>query len=99
MSTTRTATLSIRIEPQAKSEAEKVFHALGISMSDAINVFFKQVAYRHAIPFELEVPYVPTDLDATNWSKEKLTSEIQKGISSAKEETTYASDEVFDMLK
>jgi addiction module antitoxin, RelB/DinJ family len=49
----KTSNLYVRVEPDVKEEAEKVFDALGISMSNAIGIFLKQVVIKQAIPFEL----------------------------------------------
>lgn len=52
----KTATVRARIEPDLKEEVEKLFHELGISTTDAINIFFKQVKLRHGLPFEVSIP-------------------------------------------
>ncbi|MCD4777329.1 MAG: type II toxin-antitoxin system RelB/DinJ family antitoxin [Candidatus Aegiribacteria sp.] len=52
----KTATVRARIEPDLKEEVEKLFHELGISTTDAINIFFKQVKLRHGLPFEVAIP-------------------------------------------
>lgn len=59
----KTATLSIRIEPKTKSQAEKVFAQLGLTMTDAVNVFFRQCIREKALPFRptLERPEIPND--------------------------------------
>ena len=36
----RTANINVRTEPQTKSNAEAVFSNFGLSLSDAINVFW-----------------------------------------------------------
>lgn len=51
-----TVAISVRVDPEIKEEAEKVFRALGISTSTAVNIFFRQVAVRQGIPFRLELP-------------------------------------------
>ena len=52
----KTATVRARIEPDLKEEVEKLFHELGISTTDAINIFFRQVKLRHGLPFEVAIP-------------------------------------------
>ena len=99
MSITRTATLNVRIEPDTKSKAEQVFHNLGISMSDAVNIFLKQVVYRNAIPFELEVPFAPSELDATNWTAERFENEIQKGIIDVAEGNVMKAEDTFNEIR
>lgn len=53
---TKTATINLRVDPETKARAEKVFAALGVSMSDGIMMFLKQVIHHKGIPFELRVP-------------------------------------------
>ena len=52
----KTATVRARIEPDLKQEVEQLFHELGLSTTDAINIFFKQVKLRHGLPFEVVIP-------------------------------------------
>ena len=46
--------LTIRIDENIKREAENVFDKIGLTMSAAINVFFRQAVRAQAIPFELK---------------------------------------------
>lgn len=48
--------LTIRIDENIKQEAELLFNRIGLNMSAAINVFFRQAIREQAIPFELK-PY------------------------------------------
>lgn len=48
--------LTIRIDEGIKREAETLFNKIGLTMSSAINVFFRQAVREQAIPFELK-PY------------------------------------------
>ena len=59
MSTTVTKTpvttnISIRIDTRIKQEAERLFDKLGMSVSGAINIFFRQAIRQQAIPFEIK---------------------------------------------
>ncbi|MBO4228170.1 type II toxin-antitoxin system RelB/DinJ family antitoxin [Bradyrhizobium neotropicale] len=56
----KTATINARIEPVVKSKAEKVFAAIGISASDAIGLFYRQVAFRKGLPFDVCIPNATT---------------------------------------
>lgn len=47
----KTATLSIRIEPKIKLQAENLFSKLGISMSEAMSLFLHQCVNDRALPF------------------------------------------------
>ena len=48
--------LTVRIDEDIKREAEFLFSKIGLNMSSAINVFFRQAVREQAIPFELK-PY------------------------------------------
>ena len=48
--------LTIRIDEDIKREAENLFNKIGMNMSVAINMFFRQALREQAIPFELK-PY------------------------------------------
>lgn len=59
----KTATLSIRIEAEIKSQAEALFSRLGLTMSEAINLFLHQCINDRALPFQphLGRPEIPSD--------------------------------------
>lgn len=61
----KTATLHVRMDEKTKEDAIKVFDALGIGVADAVNLYFKQVALKNGIPFELSA----TKADESNFSK------------------------------
>lgn len=50
---TKTATARARIEPDVKKEAEKIFNECGLSASQAISMFYRQVILEHGIPFRI----------------------------------------------
>jgi DNA-damage-inducible protein J len=52
----KTAHISTRINATDKKKAEAVFKKLGISASQAISLFYKQVSLRRGIPFPVELP-------------------------------------------
>lgn len=49
-----------RISPELKQEAEGVFQEMGMSLSDGIRLFLRQVVVEKAIPFEIKVPNAVT---------------------------------------
>ncbi len=52
----KTDTLHIRIEPTVKQRAEETLKDLGLSITEAINVFLNQVILNDGIPFEIRKP-------------------------------------------
>jgi DNA-damage-inducible protein J len=45
-----------RIEPELKEEAEIIFSALGLSITKAITLFYRQVKLMKGLPFEVRIP-------------------------------------------
>lgn len=52
----KTDTLHIRVEPIVKERAEETLKDLGLSITEAINVFLNQVILNDGIPFEIRKP-------------------------------------------
>jgi DNA-damage-inducible protein J len=50
----KTATARARIEPEIKDEAERILEECGLSASEAIGLFYRQVILRHGIPFPVQ---------------------------------------------
>ncbi len=47
--------ITVRIDKETKTEAERVLNLMGISMSEAVRIYLKQIIYRNKIPFEISV--------------------------------------------
>lgn len=52
----KTSTIRARIEPDLKDRAENVFRELGLTTTQAITLFYKQVELRNGLPFEVAIP-------------------------------------------
>ena len=46
---------TIRIDPEVKKEATVILDELGLSMSTAVNAFFRALVREGGMPFELKV--------------------------------------------
>jgi len=57
----KTATVRARIEPELKIEVEKLFKELGLSTTEAINIFYRQVKMRNGLPFNVVIPNKTTE--------------------------------------
>lgn len=55
--------LNIRTDKEVKAAAEKVFGALGLNMTTAVNIFLRQSIRENGIPFALRLD-VPNDTTA-----------------------------------
>ncbi len=52
----KTLRVQARIEPELKVAAEKVFESLGLTPTEAIRVFYRQVELHQGLPFDLKIP-------------------------------------------
>ena len=52
----KTGMIRARAEPELKSEAEEILHQLGLSRTQAITVFYRQIILQPRLPIELAVP-------------------------------------------
>ncbi len=56
----KTAVITARIEPGLKESVEQVFTQLGLSTTQAITLFLRQVELQQGLPFNLKVPNATT---------------------------------------
>jgi len=49
-------TIQIRTDATVKATADSIFNKLGITMSDGINIFLRQVNLHGGFPFEMKLP-------------------------------------------
>ena len=52
----KSAMIRARTESGLKSEVEDIFKQLGLTTTEAINLFFSQVRLRNGLPFEVTIP-------------------------------------------
>jgi DNA-damage-inducible protein J len=56
----KSAMVRARVEPKLKREAESLFERLGLSTTQAITLFYRQVALRRGLPFDVVIPNATT---------------------------------------
>jgi DNA-damage-inducible protein J len=56
----KTATLNVRLEPRLKGQAERVLKALGLSPTEAVTLYYRQIALRRGLPFDVCIPNAET---------------------------------------
>ena len=57
----KTATIRARIEPRLKQEVEELFEEMGLTTTEAINLFYRQVKLRKGLPFNIVIPNKTTE--------------------------------------
>ena len=83
----KTLKLHTRIEPEVKEKADAILNELGISTTEAINMFLRQVIRYRGIPLDLRIP---------NEETVAAIKEAEQGIDLHKCETL---DQLFKELK
>jgi DNA-damage-inducible protein J len=56
----KTQTIRARVNGQLKADAEAVLTKLGLTASEAIRLFYRQVALRKGLPFDVKLPNAAT---------------------------------------
>ncbi len=51
----KAAMIRARVESELKEEAESVLNRLGLSASDAIRLFYRQVVLQQGLPFQVQI--------------------------------------------
>lgn len=54
----KTSSMHIRVEPKIKEEVEKILSNLGMTSTEAINIYLRQIILNSGIPFEIKTPRV-----------------------------------------
>jgi DNA-damage-inducible protein J len=70
----QSATVHARIDPATKAATEKVLESLGMTPTEAIRLFYRQIAIRKSFPLELRVP---NKLTASVLAKSDKNEEIE----------------------
>lgn len=63
MAMNKSDTLHIRVEPDVKSNVEKTLDQLGLTTTEAINIFLKQILLTGGLPFEIRIPRYNTETE------------------------------------
>ena len=55
MKAQKTTSLNIRICPELKASVESIYNGFGITISDAITMFFNKSLMENGLPFDLKI--------------------------------------------
>ncbi len=76
----KTASITVRVQPEIKAQAESVLDRLGIPVSVLIDSLYRQIIMTNSIPYSLAIPSVPT---VDTMSKAEFDSVMETGLSQA----------------
>ncbi len=92
----KTETLHIRVNETVKDNAEETLGMLGISISEAVNMFLCQVNLTGGLPFEVKLP-APERVIVR--SEDELLKKLQTAEENIQNGRTYTKEEVFGRLR
>ena len=80
----------IRIEESTKKQAVKLLEGLGLNLSEAVNIFLRQVILQNGIPFEVKYPedraeFKPEVIEAMEEAKRISRDPNVKGYTDVKQ--------------
>ncbi len=82
----KTAYITARIEPKLKAQAGRVLAKVGVSTTDAVTMFMRQIVLHEGLPFEVRVP---------NAESRKAIEELKDPLRRAKLKRYATTDEMF----
>lgn len=92
VSSSKTDVFRVRINPEVKRELEDVYARNGLTLTDAINVFFQQSLNAGGFPFAVTA-------DNAELVKAKALSRLAKELQAAENEpTSYPEEEVYKLF-
>ncbi len=69
--------ISVSMDADLKNDAENILLSLGLTPSQAINVFYKQIAYQNGLPFPVKIPEMSLNEITVNAMEEKDLDEYK----------------------
>ncbi|PLX70050.1 MAG: type II toxin-antitoxin system antitoxin, RelB/DinJ family [Denitrovibrio sp.] len=56
----KNGTVQVRMPEELKQEVNSILDTLGLTASEAIKLYYKQIALNNGIPFDIKVPNIET---------------------------------------
>lgn len=94
----KSSNVAARVEPEIKEKAEAILSSLGISASNGINMFYRQIILWNGLPFRPSIP-VSAPKSLREMTKEEFDAKMARGLAQAKAGEGIEADEFFDSLR
>lgn len=94
----KTENVFIRVEPLIKEQAEIVLKELGISMSNAVGMFLRQVVLNKGLPFEVKLP-TNKPLTLSSLSEQDFNIIMENGMQEYSDGNVQTAKEVRKLAK
>ncbi|RNC27958.1 MAG: Antitoxin DinJ [Candidatus Dichloromethanomonas elyunquensis] len=94
----KTTNLYVRLEPGLKEQAETILAQLGIPVSNAVNIFLKQVVMQRGIPFDVKLP-ATKPVGTAVLTEAGLNDELEKGYADFVQGNIKSASETFSNIR
>jgi len=91
----KTATVTARVKPEIKQQAEEVLDQLGIPVSVLIDSLYRQIIMTNGIPYSFTIPALQTQDTMT---EEQFDAMMEKGLMEAKSGQGMSVDDAFNEI-
>ena len=88
----KTATFQMRINPQIKSDVEAIYAKVGMTLTDAFNIFLQQTLNVQGLPL---LATADSKTAIKEQAKVLLMMELQKGLDSAEREGWISEEDMW----
>ena len=89
----KSATINMRVNPEVKANAESVFSSLGMTLTEAINIFLHKSVMEGGLPFDVRQPRYNAETEAAIRESRDIMSGKVRG------ESFSSVDEMFSALE
>ena len=73
----KSASISMRVNPQIKAEAESIYGSLGMTLTEAINIFLYKSILEGGLPFDVRQPRYNSETEtAMREARDILAGEV-----------------------
>lgn len=73
----KSASISMRVNPQIKAEAESIYESLGMTLTEAINIFLHKSILEGGLPFDVRQPRYNSETEtAMREARDILAGEV-----------------------
>jgi len=93
---TKSATVTARVQPEIKRQAEAVLDRIGLPVSVLIDTLYRQIIMTGSVPFALAVPKLPTRDSLTDAQFDTM---MEAGYDQAKFGEGLPIDEAFARIR
>ena len=88
----------IKVQPQVKEQAEAILEKIGFSMTNAVEIFLKQVILQKGMPLDFKLHY-DKPLSVEDLTQDELDAILEESITDCKNGNVLTENEVDEYFK